>query len=334
MEKFGMATVARVLAWTVSLWLALPMTSAQAQMPEGSVRTEASESTPLVYHYPERYQASADLFEKEAGPAVARLSKSLGIDPFPRVDVWIVPQVGDYFTYNDLKNRAPDWAIGLSLSDQQTVVVAHDTRMAGGTTSELDKTFIHELAHVAIDVARAGHAVPRWFHEGFALMQADEWTPQRQEQLANAAATGALMNFDNLTRTFPAHQNVASLAYAQSFHFVRFIQTRHGTEVFAKAIARLDDKTSFADALEAVTGRSLDGLEGEWRDSIATGTSWLAILRSEFLLFFGATILLVVIWAVRRRRRREEIDGMDEDPDGWEYDRSKYPLPGDSGDDS
>ena len=301
---------------------------------DGAVQTEASDATPLVYHFPERYRASVDLFERKAEPAVARLSDSLGIDPFPTVRVWIVPQVNDYFTYNDLSDRAPDWAIGLSLSDQQTVVVAHDTGMAGGTTSQLDKTFIHELAHVAIDVARSGHAVPRWFHEGFALMQADEWTPQRQEQLANAAATDAVIRFDNLTRTFPAHHNVASLAYAQSFHFVRYIRDAHGDDVFARVIARLDAETSFADGIEAVTGESLNSLEEEWRDSIATGTSWLAILRSEFLLFFGATILLVVIWAFRRRRRREEIDAMDEDPDGWDYDRSKYPLPGDPDHDS
>jgi hypothetical protein len=334
MTTCGKATLARVLSLALCLWLALPMTAAHAELPEGSVRTETSAATPLVYHFPERYRASVDLFEEKAGPAVDRLSRSLGIDPFPRVDVWIVPQVNDYFIYNELKDRAPEWAIGLSLSDQQTVVVAHDTEMAGGTMSELDKTFIHELAHVSIDVARDGHPVPRWFHEGFALMQANEWTPRRQEQLANAAATGALIRFDNLTRTFPAHHNVASLAYAQSFHFVRYIRRNHGSDVFARVIARLDADTSFADAVDSVTGKSLDALEGEWRGSIADGTSWLAILRSEFLLFFGATILLVVIWVLRRRRREEEIEAMEEDSDGWEYDRTRYPLPGDADDDS
>lgn len=308
------------------------VSSASAELPEGSVVQQSSEDTPLEYHFPERYRPTAEIFERRDGPAVQSLSRSLGLESFPAVDVWIVPNANDYFAYNKLESRAPKWAIGLSLGDQQTVVVAHDTQMPGGTHTELDKTFVHELAHVTVDVASRGRHVPRWFHEGFALMEAGEWTPQRQEQLAKAASTGALMSFENLSRNFPAHHNIASTAYAQSFHFVKYLQDKHGPQVFAEIFEKLRDGTAFGDALAEVTGATVAAQESDWKASLTEGTSWVAVFRDESMIFFGLALILVLGWAVKRVRRNEDLDAMDDEPDGWDYDTSRYPLPGDDSD--
>lgn len=300
-----------------------------ADVDPSRIETHRSKSAPLVYHYPGRYRPAIDKLDKSSAETVEGLTTQLGLEEFPEVDVWLMPEVADYFEVNDLENRAPEWAIGLSLGDRHTVVVARDTSLPGAAETDLEKTFVHELAHVAVEIAQGDGEVPRWFNEGFALIHAREWTPQRSERLAQAASTGSLIALSELDKGFPSHRNVASLAYSQSFHFVRYLQERFGPTVTADIMRRVRSGTPFETAIEEATDYSLAALETEWRNAITQNTSWLALLRDDFTIFFGATLLFVLAWiVVRRRRRRQREEAADEEDGEWSYDESRYPLPG------
>lgn len=324
----------RVSTWVIAVltaaWVSVAPGEASAEVDPAQMTQRASEATPLTYHFPKRYAPAIDNLEPKSGPAVERLKASLGFEEFPAIDVWVLPKAADYFELNDQKNRAPEWAIGLSLGDQKTVVVARDTQMPGGASTDIGKTFVHELTHVAVDVAREGADVPRWFHEGLALMIAEEWTAERQDKLARAASTDSLMSLADIDRNFPAHHNLASLAYAESFHFVRYIEEHHGRDAFAQIMEELRAGEPFPDAVEAATGRSLAALESNWRTMLTENTSWLSVLRDDFTIFFGAVLIFILAYVVQRRRRRGRYDDEEDESGEWSYDRSKYPLPGDS----
>jgi hypothetical protein len=307
-----------------------PTDSLRAEVDPDRIRTEKSSSSPLEYHFPAQYQPAIESLDRRSGEVVARFERNLSIEQFPDVGVWILPEVNDYFELTDREGGAPRWAIGLSLGNEQTVIVARDTEVPGGAKSDLEKTFVHELAHVAIDIAREGHHVPRWFNEGFSLSQAREWTPERRQQLTRAASTGSLMPISDLDRNFPAHHDVASLAYAQSFHFVEYLEKNHGKSVTARIMEKLRDTGDFGRAVEEATGRSVAAHEADWRDELTSNTSWLALLQSEFAIFFVAAIIFAIAWIVRRKRLRRSADGAgDEEEDAeWNYDKSRYPLPG------
>jgi hypothetical protein len=301
-----------------------------AEIPADQMTQTLTEDESLRFHHLEQFERGIDTLEQRGPDVFHRIERSLGIEDFPTIDVWVVPQVEDYFELNDIPNQAPEWAAGLSFSNQHTVIVA-----AGGERPPIEvmRTFAHELAHVGVDVGRQGQFVPRWFNEGFATLMAQEWTPDRSEKLARAAAGGQLTPFDKLTRSFPAHHMSASLAYDQSFHFVRWLRSQHGDDLYARIFDRLRSGEAFRDALEAETGSSLDELESRWRSDLESSTSFWSILSEENLIFFGAGVLFLIAYVFVRRRRREKLESMADDSgadDGWDYDESRYPLPGQS----
>lgn len=292
------------------------------------VETPAADA-PIVYHHPERYAGTVEKFEQRAGDAIRTLKKRLQIDDIPTIAVWILPTVNAYFEHKGQPERAPEWAIGISLTDQQTVVVAHDTELPGGNRPELSATFVHELAHVAIDLARDGNPVPRWFNEGFCLWVAEEWTNERNRTLSRAASTDSLIRLSELTDSFPGHHKVASLAYAQSYHLVRRIGREFGSDTYGRILERVADGTPFDEAFREVSGVRLGSFEHRWREELTEGSSWWTILMEDGLIFFGGGVVFVLAYIIVRRRRRREFDDMEDSSSDSMYDRSKYPLPGD-----
>ena len=316
-----------VVGWISLLVLVL---SGPVQAQTGDLKQRRSKDAPIVYHYPDRYTGTIEQFEQRAGPAVETLRERLGIEEFPTIDVWVLPTVNDYFEVTGTKGQAPKWAIGLSLSDEQTVVVAHDTELPGATRPELSSTYVHELAHVAIDLARDGEPVPRWFNEGFALWVAEEWTTQRNRTLSRAASTDSLMSLDELTDSFPAHHQVASLAYAQSYHLVRRIGREYGTGSYAAILERVSEGMPFDEAFREVTEVRLGAFEHRWREELTEGSSWWTIVIEDGFVFFGgAFVFILAYWIVRRRRRREYEQLDDADRTDGSHDSARYPLPGD-----
>lgn len=281
----------------------------------------------LSLHYPQRFEPAARQIEEAAPATAGRIADGLGLEDLSGIEVWILPEVDDYFEVNNLPGRPPEWAVGLSLSDRSVVVLVNGVG-PGGELVDLQKTFAHELAHVAIDRARAGGAVPRWFHEGFAVMLADEWTPERSELLSRAAASGSLKSFAELSRTFPPHQNTASVAYAQSFHFVRDVMSIAGDDVFARILDKVARGWKFEAAFASEVGDSISLAEARWSQRLQSTMSGWSVLNDGTFGFFGAALLFIVAWLVRRKRTARKFASMEDAVGNWDYDESKYPLPG------
>ncbi|MGM0557436.1 MAG: peptidase MA family metallohydrolase [Myxococcota bacterium] len=328
--KYGSQTIRRVVAALITALVLVYAGPAAAEIPaEQMTVTEVSDGS-LRFHHLRQYERGIDTLHEQGPEVFHRVESSLGVEDMPTIDVWVVPRVADYFDLQDSPNRAPEWAVGLSFSDRHTIIVA-----AGGERPPIEvmRTFAHELAHVGIDVAREGQSVPRWFNEGFSTLMAQEWTPDRSEKLSRAAAGGQLRSFHDLSRSFPAHHQSASLAYDQSFHFVRWLRAEFGDDLYARVFDRIRAGEAFDAALEAETGSSLTRLESRWKTELESSTSVWSILSEDNLIFFGAGVLFLITYVVVRRRRREKLESMTDDSDSdaeWDYDESRYPLPGQS----
>ena len=287
----------------------------------------------LRFHYPERFAPAVDELQAGARLAMFKVVGGLGIEEMPTVDVWVLPELDDYFELHGLESRPPGYAVGLSLSDRHTVLLLHGLG-PDRQPVDLEKTLAHELAHVGVDVARRGHHVPRWFNEGAAVVLAEEWTLERAELVGRMAALGKLLQFRYLDTRFPPHQDHVSLAYAQSAHFVRMMQQEYGKQVIARVLAQVRQGTHFPLAFEAVTGERLRDVEGRWSHELADGSSVFGALADGQVLFFGASLLFLLAFLIKRRRAHRRLADMEREEvqdrghDGWSYDRSRYPLPG------
>lgn len=296
--------------------VAMPAEVTQRLSPDGALR----------YHYPTYYAASVAGLEPLGQDSMRRLGRELSLADVPVVDVWLTERLDDYFTWHGQAPLAPSWAVGLSLTNRYTVLL-RQARGQGGTVEELRKTFRHELAHVAIDHARAGHHVPRWFHEGFAQHHAQEWTLERGEQVARMAASGQLIPLRYLDTSFPSHQESVTLAYSQSLHFVRHVTQHHGQDVFGRALLRVRHGVPFDQAMEQVTGRSLESLEADWRHGLTENTTPWSNLADGSFLFVPGALLFMAGWLRRRKQTVRKFDRLDDGMERWDYDPKRYKLP-------
>lgn len=307
------------------LSLTLFATSAMADVRPEEMVVESSGK--LEFHYPKRFAPAADELKKMGSGSVARAERSLGIEDLGHVEVWVLPEVDDYWEVNGLPGGPPSYAVGLSFSDKGVIIVVNGVG-PNGALVELDKTFEHELAHVAIDRAREGKPVPRWFNEGFALLHADEWGPERADLFGRAAAAGSLKGFADIEKNFPAHSGSAGLAYAQSLQFVMHMQDIAGDDVIAKIMDGVRAGKPFDVAFKSAVGKSLALTEAEWRQRAESDMSGWSILNDGTFGLFAAALLFIVTFVVVRGRRRRKFDAMRDDPNEWDYDETKYPLPG------
>jgi hypothetical protein len=245
---------------------------------------------------------------------LARIAEDLdGLAALDHVEVRLVKQAAAIAGAAPAGRGAPEWAVGTAYPDHGVVVVA--ARGRDGALLDPERTFTHELAHMALDRALAGR-VPRWLTEGFAYLHSSDVSLPRYATLMGAAISGRLLPLWELDGAFPAREDEAHLAYAEAYDVVAFLARRGrwsderddgDRTAFRQFLRELAGGKSVDAAAQAAFGRRLLDLEAEWLES----------LRSRYFLypiaFGGATVwvlgalLLVIGWWRRRRQARRTL---------------------------
>jgi hypothetical protein len=195
----------------------------------------------------------------------------------------------------------PEWIAGLAYGDEGLVVLS----ARGNEVFSATDTFVHELAHVYLDRALQGHHVPRWFHEGFAMLVAEEAVSDRLKAFLGAAATGSFLPLSSLEDGFPPEPPAVHLAYAQSQMFVRWLQRQAGGEGVRRLVAGLRAGMPFALAFDTTFGGAPADLFASFTRTVDPLSSWMVFLTSAAVVWVLVVVLFLWAWA-RKRRRAEE----------------------------
>lgn len=120
----------------------------------------------------------------------------------------------------------------------------------------------HELTHYILD-ERTGGNYPRWFTEALA-QQVEERVTGYVWLEPTSRITQDLYGYDELSTAFQALPN-QSLAYRQSYLFLRWLADRNGEQAVEQLIQRLARGVAFPDAFAAVYGSPPGQLFREWQ---------------------------------------------------------------------
>jgi hypothetical protein len=203
---------------------------------------------------------------------------------------------------------APPWAIGVAFPERGMVAIA--ARGRDGNLNDVERTVAHELAHMALERALAPRHPPRWLNEGFAYLHASDFSMAREETLMAAAIGRRLLRMAELEAAFPAREDEASLAYAESYDFVAWLAKRSYPSL-RDLLARLAAGEEIEDAALHAYGITLDALEREWQDAARSRYVWFWIGLGASLLWVVGAILLVLGWRRRRRQKRARLAQME-----------------------
>ncbi|MEO7920917.1 MAG: hypothetical protein ABIT01_15770 [Thermoanaerobaculia bacterium] len=202
-----------------------------------------------------------------------------------------------------LARGVPAWVSGYTDGRSDAVVL-----LTGRTPSypdgALEEVLAHEVAHVLLYRASAGHEVPRWFNEGLAMMAGRSWGLRDRTQLGLGLLSGERVPLWKLDTQFQGDRVTVERAYALSGALVQDLLERHGNGLPRALLSRVARGLSFEEALRQATGATLIDVGESFYERQTVWRRWLPIVASTAALWFGIATLAILAAVKRRRRNR------------------------------
>jgi len=202
-----------------------------------------------------------------------------------------------------------DWAVGCAFPLSRRIIIQNPAQISVAKL-QLAQVLRHEIAHVLFGqyTKKSVKGIPLWFVEGIAMHFSKEWVPGRHETLLKNVFTKSILPLHELTSKFPASQNGADLAYAQSQDALRWFVEINGTEPLWTVIDRLHNETNLNTAFESVLGYDLATFDKQWRESLPKRYHWASLLSSSYIFWGGLAMLFLFFYFISWNRRRLRLN--------------------------
>lgn len=196
---------------------------------------------------------------------VERLQNEMGIKLQNTVQFYI------YDDYDDMRQAVlyvQDWAGAVAFDEYNIILMGVPPNIADTWGV---KTVSHELAHLVIGQfgrSCVGGRRPNWLEEGLAVYAEGEPQADVTAAIENGVRDNSFEPLRSLTGPFSAHGTEAGIAYSQSYSVVDFLLNAYTQEQMQQLIQLLAAGEGYDEALTAVYGFNMDGLELAWREAI------------------------------------------------------------------
>lgn len=217
-------------------------------------------------------------------------------DPGPPIQVFLGPEG------SDLANGVPPWVSGYAYGNEGVIVLL-PARTPSYPDSSLEELLRHEVAHVLVARAAGGRPLPRWFHEGVALIAGSSWGLEDRSRLTVTMIGGDAVSLAEVEEQFKGGRGSTSEAYAIAGAFVNELLRREGDDAAARVLAGVSRGLSFEKAFRDVTGATLAEAERSFWRRQSFWYRWVPLLTSSVTLWLLITLL--AIWAMGKRRARD-----------------------------
>lgn len=216
-------------------------------------------------------------------------------DPGPPIQVLLGPEGSDLA-------MVPPWVSGYAFGEEGVIVLL-PARAPSYPDSSLEELLRHEVAHVLVARAAGGRPLPRWFHEGLAMIAGLSWGLDDRSQLTLTLVGDGEVSLERLEQEFRGGRGNVRGAYAMAGAFANDLLRRYGDDAAARILAEVARGLSFEDAFRSATGSSLAEAERAFWRRQTFWYRWVPLLTSSVTLWLLVTLLAV--WAIGKRRARD-----------------------------
>ena len=255
----------------------------------------------VIVHYHSIDAPIARAIDQRVESMYAALTDTVGFTPGTTIYVYLCPTAQCFRQQQPGATRLPEWAVGVAYPQLSRIVIRSTLAPGEGEHIRPVEIFQHELAHIVLEQALANRGgAPRWLSEGFSMYAAAQWTTHGERTLEEIALRDAFLPLSLLTASFPANEDSARMAYAQSFSVVAFLLKSYGQYAFQDFILNLRNGMDTNSALLHATGRSLKSVEQEWQEALRLRYSWWLYAIRYGGFWFGASVLFLVAYVIKR----------------------------------
>jgi hypothetical protein len=245
--------------------------------------------------------------ERVVAEAAPRLEALTGAR-LGRVTIRVAGSEGVYRQWMESRG-APLWSAGVAIPGEDLILLRSPKQL--GRPGDFPFLVIHELTHLYLRQALGGRSPPLWLEEGIAMYAAGAGGVGLASAMTRAVLSQGLAPLESLSRRFPAGGGQAGLAYAQSYYLISHLLNTYGEEAPARILDHLAQGRELTTALKLVTGKSLAGIEEEFREAMTSRFSWLALLLAGGTIWALVAVLAGVGLVWRRRRQRQRLATLD-----------------------
>ncbi len=198
---------------------------------------------------------------------LARLTQDIGTYQERPIKIYI------YASTSDLQEAMifpQEWSGGVAFTGFSTIAI-------GISPARLDwgkRAVVHELTHLVVhQVTFSPYGqLPIWLDEGLAMYNEGELDPVFRSYLEAAILEDELISVRSLCSPFSAYYEIACLSYAQSYSLVEYLLDNYGQDSMLDLLTILKEGSTYDEALTAVYGFDIDGLDARWRGTLASHT--------------------------------------------------------------
>lgn len=274
-----------------------------------------SEHFVVMHNKSENVARNIQEFSEDFYPQV---TASIGYEPEKKIKIWFCRTQKEF----DLALGAPiqEWAAGAAYPMRARIVV-RDPAYVKDRSINLEHLVKHEIVHVVFGLYLGENIrnVPRWFNEGLAMYEAEEWGYSQYWTMLTGALGNSLIPFHHLAENFPQSEGQARMAYAQSCSIITFMAKKYGEDALRECISLLAEGRDLNEALAGSIGWSFTGLEIKWRRSIKSRYKWISLISSWVVLWSVAVLILIAAYWRRRVKNKKIIQRWEEE-DEWLWD--------------
>jgi hypothetical protein len=243
----------------------LETSPAQVQFDDNRYQWRSLTEGNLTLYWYSGNDAFAQELMAAAQGAMAKLADDTGAELQRQAKLYV------YANASDLQGSMiypQEWTGGVAFTRYSTMAI-------GIAPSDIDwgkRAIAHELTHLVIHQITLNpyNDLPVWLDEGLAVRSEGLLDPTYSTALASAIASGSLISVQSLASPFSAFSNVAVLSYAESYSLVDFLITSYGQAAMSQLLSVFRQGSGYDDALEAVYGFDMAGLDSLWRGYVTS----------------------------------------------------------------
>lgn len=236
----------------------------------------------------------------------------LPVSPNLPITIYVYPNAQD--VQEILSSAGPDWVAGEAFPQANLILVSASADL--NSVQYLERQIPHELTHLLeyTLTLQNYNSSPAWLLEGLATNAETYPNPDYLRILQKANNSKTLIPISQLCHVFSPDTEGATLAYAQSASFTRYLTDTYGNQKSVQLLQASGNGLDCSQLVSTVFGINLDALDAAWQKT----TLGQADNQNELLQYWPilATVVILLIVAVFLRRfslwKKEKRNGLNQ----------------------
>jgi len=207
------------------------------------------------------------------------------------------------------KYALPEWGGGGTIGGNLIVI---PTDFKPFLQQNFSQITVHELVHATLYRAYPGLPIPRWFHEGLAMMLSGELSFEENTVISKAVFFNRLMPLSSIDSVNNFSRARADLAYSESHIALLFLVDQYGMDIVSDCLIAARKKHDFWLGVYDVVGLTPREFEELSQKYIASKYKLLFVFTDTYAWWVCIVLLFIAGFIVTVRRNRKRLAAMEE----------------------